>query len=367
MTDSTGITSEENTRDAVKEAAISALREGMEAYTAKERMEQAARERADADRAAAEKMAREAREAAERAEREAAEKAAKAAAEAEKQESKQENAAAAMREQANHITEEEHVENGISMRLPQYEDDYALREAFKSLRTNIEFAGEDKKVLAITSCVRDEGKSFVSMNLAMTLAESGRKVLFVDGDLRKSVTIGRYRIKGKKEGLSNFLAAQTNLDNVLVHTNLRGLDIILAGQVPPNPSELLGGKRFRNMIRDLRRFYEYIIIDCPPIGEVIDAAVIAKACDGIIMVTASGHDSGRFLADAKEQMEKSGSAVLGVVINKMPRERRGHYGRYYGRYYGGYYGRYYGNYGKEDKRKNFKEEHDRKDSSGGKS
>lgn len=363
MADSTGNTSQENRKDAVREAAISALREGMEAYTAKERMEQAARERADAERAAAEKMAREAREAAERAGKEAAEK---AAAEAQRQEEEQRNAAPAAHGQDERISEEDHMENGISMRLPQYEDDYALREAFKSLRTNIEFAGEDKKVLAITSCVRDEGKSFVSMNLAMTLAESGRKVLFVDGDLRKSVTIGRYRIKGKKEGLSNFLAAQTNLDNVLVHTNLRGLDIILAGHVPPNPSELLGGKRFRNMIRDLRRFYEYIIVDCPPIGEVIDAAVIAKACDGIIMVTASGHDSGRFLADAKEQMEKSGSAVLGVVINKMPRERRGHYGRYYGRYYGGYYGRYYGSYGIESKRNDAGKEDDRKDSSGGK-
>ena len=322
--------------ESVKEAALSAVREGAEQAAEEEARriaeEEAVRAAEEAQRIAAEEAARRAAEeeairAAEEAQRIAAEQArAERRAEISKEDAEQ------PRRDAEREDDKRHAE--VSMRLPQYEDDYALREAFKTLRTNIEFAGEDKKVLAITSCVRDEGKSFVSMNLAMTLAESGRKVLFVDGDLRKSVTIGRYRIKGRKEGLSNFLAAQTNLDSILVRTNLRGLDIVLAGHVPPNPSELLGGKRFRNMMKDMRRFYEYVIVDCPPIGEVIDAAVIAKACDGVILVTASGHDSGRFLADAKDQMEKSGSRVLGVVINKMPREKRGRYGKYYGRYYG---------------------------------
>ncbi len=235
----------------------------------------------------------------------------------------------------------------INMRLPQFEDDYALREAVKALRTNIEFMGEDKKALAVTSCVRDEGKSFVSMNLAMSLAESGKRVLFMDADLRKSVVIGRYNIKGHSDGLSNYLAARVNIDAVLVGTNLRKLDIIVAGHRPPNPTELLGGKRFQKMMGDLRSYYEYVIVDCPPIGEVIDAAVVAKACDGVILVTASGHDSNRFLLDARDQMEKSGAHVLGVVLNKMPRERQAH-GKY-GRYYGRYYGKSYGDYGREDK------------------
>ena len=232
----------------------------------------------------------------------------------------------------------------ITMRLPQYEDDYGLREAVKALRTNIEFLGEEYKVLAVTSCVRDEGKSFVSMNLAMSLAESGKKVLFIDADLRKSVVIGRYQIKGHSEGLSNYLAARVNIDAVLVGTNMRRLDIIVAGHRPANPTELLGGKRFQKMVSGLREYYDYVIVDCPPIGEVIDAAVVARACDGVVLVTASGHDSMRFLLDARDQMEKSGSHVLGVVLNKMPRERRGRkYGRYYGKY-GRYYGKYYGEY-----------------------
>ncbi len=236
----------------------------------------------------------------------------------------------------------------IVMRLPKYEDDYALREAMKALRTNIEFIGEDKKVLAITSCVRDEGKSFISMNLAMSLADSGKNVLFIDADLRKSVTIGRYNIKGQSEGLSNYLAARVNIESVLVSTNLNHLDVIVAGQIPPNPSELLGTRRFAKMMNILRAHYDYVIVDCPPIGEVIDAAVVARACDGAILVTASGHDSSRFLRDAREQMEKSGSRVLGVVLNKVPRDRRGSkYGRYYGKY-GRYYGRYYGQYGSYD-------------------
>ena len=99
------------------------------------------------------------------------------------------------------------------------------------------------------------------------------------------------------------------------------------------------------MVAGLREYYDYVIVDCPPIGEVIDAAVVARACDGVVLVTASGHDSMRFLLDARDQMEKSGSHVLGVVLNKMPRERRGRkYGRYYGKY-GRYYGKYYGEYG----------------------
>ena len=240
----------------------------------------------------------------------------------------------------------------IVMRLPQYEDDYALREAMKALRTNIEFMGEDKKVLAITSCVRDEGKSFISMNLAMSLADGGKNVLFIDADLRKSVVIGRYNIKGQSEGLSNYLAARVNIESVLVSTNMNRLDMIVAGQIPPNPSELLGTRRFAKMMNILRGHYDYVIVDCPPIGEVIDAAIVARACDGAILVTASGHDSSRFLRDAREQMEKSGSKVLGVVLNKVPRDRHGsRYGKYYGkygRYYGRYYGKYYGQYGSYD-------------------
>ena len=226
----------------------------------------------------------------------------------------------------------------IMMRLPKYEDDYALREAMKALRTNIEFMGEDKRVLAITSCVRDEGKSFISMNLAMALADAGKSVLFIDADMRKSVVVGRYNIKGQSEGLSNYLAARVNIEAVLVSTNMNKLDMIVAGQVPPNPSELLGTRRFQKMMSILRAHYNYVIVDCPPIGEVIDAAVVARACDGAILVTASGHDSSRFLRDAREQMEKSGSKVLGIVLNKVPRDRRGGYGKYYGKYYGNYYG-----------------------------
>ncbi len=235
----------------------------------------------------------------------------------------------------------------IVMRLPKYEDDYALREAMKALRTNIEFMGEDKKVLAVTSCVRDEGKSFIAMNLAMALADAGKSVLFIDADMRKSVVVGRYNIKGQSEGLSNYLAARVNIESVLVSTNMNKLDVIVAGQVPPNPSELLGTRRFQKMMSILRAHYNYVIVDCPPIGEVIDAAVVARACDGAILVTASGHDSSRFLRDAREQMEKSGSKVLGVVLNKVPRDRRGGYGKYYGRY-SRYYGRYYGRYGSYD-------------------
>ncbi|MBR1470022.1 MAG: CpsD/CapB family tyrosine-protein kinase [Lachnospiraceae bacterium] len=231
----------------------------------------------------------------------------------------------------------------VELKLPKLKDDYALTEAIKAARTNIEYSGEDNKVLAITSCVRDEGKSFVSVNLAMALAEGGKRVFYIDADMRKSVLLGRYRVKGKQEGLSSYLVGHCDIDNVMVTTNVRNLDIIFAGRKPPNPSELLGGKRFGNLVRKLREEYDYVIIDTPPIGEVIDAAVVAKNCDGTILVAAFGHDSYRFINNSRYQVEKSGCRVLGIILNKVPREKRYRYGSYYGRYYGGYDG--YGNYG----------------------
>ena len=228
----------------------------------------------------------------------------------------------------------------ITLKLPRIEEDYALVEAIKAMRTNIEFSGEENKVILLTSGLRDAGKSFISMNLAMSLAEKGKRVFYIDADLRKSVLIGRYRIKGQYEGLSHYLVGRCNIDSAIVTTNIRNLDMVLAGHKPPNPSELLGGKRFTNLVRRLREVYDYVIIDTPPIGEVIDAAVIAKACDGAIIVTAYGHNSYRFLNGCKNQIEKSGCKVMGVILNKVPKERRGGYGKYYGQYYGHYYGEY---------------------------
>ena len=183
--------------------------------------------------------------------------------------------------------------------------DYSANESYKSLRTNLLFCGEDKKVIAVTSCTPNEGKSTVSLNLALSLADSGKKVLFIDADLRKSVLMGRTEVEGEEiKGLSHLLSHQETIENVICATNVPRFHIIYAGTVPPNPAELLGSKYFKRFLSAIRKVYDYIIIDTPPLGSVIDSAVIAEECDGSIMVMESGVISYRFAQDVKGTARK---------------------------------------------------------------
>ncbi len=216
---------------------------------------------------------------------------------------------------------------------------YQANEAYKSLRTNLMFAGEDVKAVVITSCTPNEGKTSVSINLACSLAEAGKRVLYIDADMRRSVVVGRYKMANATFGLSHYLSGQKKLEEVLNQTNLDGMNMIVAGVVPPNPSELLEGKRFADLIRAARSTYDYIIIDTPPVGSVIDSAIVARQCDGVALVVASGEISYKFAQKVKSQLEMAGSKLLGVILNKVDLSQGSHYGRYYKKYYGGYYGK----------------------------
>ena len=226
--------------------------------------------------------------------------------------------------------------------------DYSSSEAYKTLRTNLKFCGDDKRVIALTSCMANEGKSSVALNLAIALAEAGEKVVLVDADLRNSVLLGRAQVTGEVKGLTHYLSKQASLVDTVCMTNIGGLHVIFAGPVPPNPAELLGSPQFPQMVEALRKVYNYVIVDTPPLGLVIDPAIIAENCDGIALVLESGADSYRFVLNIKEQLEKAGCPILGVILNKVDSSRGG-YGKYggYGRYGYGRYGRYgrYGKYG----------------------
>ena len=215
-------------------------------------------------------------------------------------------------------------------------------EAYKSLRSNIEFCGDDVRVIAVTSCLPNDGKSSTAFNLAKYMAENGDKVLFIDADLRKSVMVGRYKATGQITGLSSFLSGRCSADEVLYSTNIQNLHMIFAGHVPPNPAELLGNKFFRVLIDSGRKYYDYVIIDTPPLGAVIDSAIVAKECDGVILVVSQGNIRRRFAIDILSQLKKANVRVLGAVLNKVDMESDSYYGRYYGKYYGKYYGQYYG-------------------------
>ncbi len=219
---------------------------------------------------------------------------------------------------------------------------HAITESFKALRTNFLFCGTEYKSIVITSCVKHEGKSTISIELAKSLALAEKKVLLIDADLRKSVYATRYTTnENEVVGLSEYLSNQASLDDVLYSTQDKNLNIIFAGAVPPNPVELLNSKNFKQLVENFKAEYDFVIIDAAPLGAVIDAAVVGSFADAAIMVIAANEIHCRHAQDVKEQLEKSGCKILGAILNKVPLKS----GSYYSGYYKKYYGRKYGSYG----------------------
>ena len=229
---------------------------------------------------------------------------------------------------------------------------YTMRESLRALRVNIEFCGDDKKVIMFTSTAPDEGKSTVTFELARTIAAAGKTVLYIDTDMRKSAMVGRHRAKtvsGKEIlGLSHFLSGWKKVENVIYVTDIDNLFMVFAGREVPNPTEILERQNFQDLIDTSRKSFDYVIVDCAPIGAAIDAAVIAPKCDGIVLVVAQDQIGSRSILAAKQQLEASGAPILGCVLNKVRMEKNKYYGKYYGNYYGNYYGGYYG-HGDEQK------------------
>ena len=224
------------------------------------------------------------------------------------------------------------------LHFSQSENNYQIKEAYKTLRSNIEFSGQNVKVVSVTSCTPGEGKTSVAMALARAFAEAGKKTVLVDADMRKSVLVGRYKTGSVRLGLTHCLVGRERLSSVICETDTPNLYVIFSGPVPPNPSELLGGRIFGKAIENMKSVFDYVIIDTPPLGSVIDAAVVAKQCDGAVMVVESNAISYRFAQRVKDQLDKSGAKILGVVLNKVDISGKGYYGNY---------GHYYGKYGED--------------------
>lgn len=205
-----------------------------------------------------------------------------------------------------------------------------VEEYCNSIRTNIQFSGQDIRVIALTSVQPGEGKSTTSSNLAISFANAGFKTILIDADTRNSVLSGTFKATGKVNGLTGFLSGNAYLSEAICETNVPNLSIIPAGKTAPNPTTLLQNSNFTSMIDSLKEYYDYIIIDTPPIGLVIDAAIIAQKCDGTIIVTEAGAIKRKFVQKAKEQMEQSGAAFLGIILNKVDSQldSYGAYGNY---------------------------------------
>lgn len=227
------------------------------------------------------------------------------------------------------------MENRIELKLEEKENrDFHFEEALKTLRTNIQFCGTNIKTVMFTSAVPGEGKSQITFSEAESLATLGRRVLLIDADIRKSVLLSRYQINQETGGLSEYLSGQKTLEEVIYKTNVPNLDMILSGPYSPNPAELLAEPLFKRLLNEKRDEYDYILIDTPPMGGLIDGAIIAKECDGAIMVIESGAVSRRLEKKVKDQIEKSGCRILGAVLNKVKAEHNSYYGKKYDKYYG---------------------------------
>ncbi|MGM9616337.1 CpsD/CapB family tyrosine-protein kinase [Butyricicoccus sp.] len=216
-----------------------------------------------------------------------------------------------------------------------------MNEAVKALRTNVLFSGTDIRAIGLTSCSANEGKSTVALQLAASLAGSGKMVLLLDTDMRKSVLYNRVQHEEPISGLSHYLSGLLPLDRILYHTDVPNMKMIFSGVQPPNPTELLSQTRFSELMTALKEHFDFVIVDAPPLGQVIDYAIEASLVDGTLLVVNAQQNSYRQLRRIKSQLEKSGGKILGVVLNKVnTRGRGGYYGKAYGKYG-------YGEYGKE--------------------
>ena len=237
--------------------------------------------------------------------------------------------------------------------------DFFIRESYKTLRTNVTFSLADEtacKVLIVTSAMQSEGKSITALNLAISYAEMKQRVLLIDCDLRRP-KLARLLSAKEKVGLSNLLIQPELLGKAIHDSGIEDLDVIFAGDVPPNPSELLGSSRMKALLDSLQENYDYIILDTSPVNLVTDACVLVPESSGVLFVVRAGLSERGSVLRAVEQLERSHAKILGFVLNEVTRES-GYYGyrkygyqrhRYgYGRGYGYGYGHGYGyGYGQE--------------------
>lgn len=211
-----------------------------------------------------------------------------------------------------------------------------VAESFRILRTNVEFAQVDRacRKLMITSPSQGEGKSTIAVNFAAVVAQTGKRVLLVDCDLRRPSLHRTFRWENQ-QGLTNLLV-RGNVDwhAVTRQSAIPNLSVILSGPVPPNPSELLGSSRFASVIDELASEFDLVILDTPPTIAVSDPMVMAPVADGVIVVVDAGRTSADLLRRTRDSLQRAGANVLGVVLNKLTERSGAYYYRYYYAYYG---------------------------------
>ncbi|HEY5842928.1 MAG TPA: polysaccharide biosynthesis tyrosine autokinase [Nakamurella sp.] len=214
--------------------------------------------------------------------------------------------------------------SGLSPHAPRVE-------SFRVLRTNLQFLDVDQesKTYAITSPLPGDGKSTTSINIAIALAEAGRRTLLLEADLRRP-KFGEYLNLESSVGLTTVLIGKVELAAAIQPWGRSGLDVIASGPLPPNPAELLQSRTMAAVMDELRKRYDVVIVDAPPVLPVTDAALIAAQTSGAILVLRHGHTTRDQAVQARERLDSVGAAVLGAVFNFVPHRARSTYGYGYG-------------------------------------
>lgn len=240
---------------------------------------------------------------------------------------------------------------------------FQVREAYKTLRTNLIFSlpQEGCKKICISSSIASEGKSTNCINLAITFAETGAKVLVIDCDLRRP-NISKLLNKKSHPGLSNVLVGLNSLEEVVQESGYQNLDVIFSGNVPPNPAELLGSEKMHDIIDTLSEKYDYIFFDTPPVNIVTDTTILAKWMSGVVLVALYNSTDKDSIEEAIKQLEFAGAKILGFVLNGVVYGNNGSYKynykrnkyRYSKRKYYKYYKNRYNSYGEASEKSNKK-------------
>ena len=202
-------------------------------------------------------------------------------------------------------------------------------ESYRTLRTNIKYSSFDKdmKRILFTSSIPGEGKSTTASNIALAFAQEEKKVIIIDCDLRRSNVHKEFNISNRT-GLTNVLISKEDINKHIQNYN-KYLDILTAGIVPPNPSEMLSSKAMSDLLDKLDKEYDVIIIDSPPIKAVTDAQILSRIVDGVVLVVRSGFSKKEAVLETKSEIEKVGGKIIGTVLNRAEGTREKYY-YYYG-------------------------------------
>lgn len=229
-----------------------------------------------------------------------------------------------------------------TMRIVNEDSPFAIREAFKTLYTNVLYLNiEDKcKKIAITSALSGEGKTFLSTNLAITLAQnlSDSKVLLIDTDMRQPRVSALLELDIEAHGLSEYLAGIDETPN-LVYVSDKKLTVLSAGANNVNPTKLIGSKRMENLLHSLEEQFDYIIIDTPPVNIVSDAILLNEHVNGYILATRADYSDVKSVNEALSRLNQINAEVYGVVLTSVKLKTMG-YGRHSGKYSTSKYGKY---------------------------